>query len=652
MADSNLIDAPKAGDDQDLLGVSRYINALAHFLENAAMPTTIAIQGEWGSGKTSVINSLRYKLCDTLDAPEDNKPFHSIFLNMWEHCLLKEPADAVESIVRGLLDDVTLFLEKHNHQSPALSTIKKISQSTFFKAAMKGGRMASAIYGGSMVENAIDKLESAMSGEKDERPFKPEEFRKAVCSAVEECIRLDHEAGATSRRGFMVFVDDLDRINPEMAVQILEVIKNFFEVNKCIFVLAIDYNVVVKGLKAKLGNKDENDERAYRSFFDKIIQMPFTMPTEKYRVDRYVADALMRIGYCAQSDLDDLVFDDEGEENDRTFIQMITDITSNTTGTNPRSIKRLLNSLSLLQYMYVEDSAEDMQDDRPSGSLTNVQKVINYAMVCIQIAYPEIYRMLSREPVYRNWNSNTAEAFKLHNFPEYFEEWKKEHGLEGESAEKAPCYPAIIDCFCRQGTPWLQNRASSIQTVLYSLDRLCQLNKLKFEQEIPAILDMSAVTAVSSEEDKRVQVKHTVGDEKRIGFWDEFQNYAFRDEEFAGLFRRMKASKNNWLNYATGNAGCRFTVTNAMNKGRIAIDLTGNVPEIYELLESHKAEIEADSGLTLTWYPICETRKYYVISIEMTCDSKNPENWPEISRWVSTTMVKLRRAIAPYIDKK
>ena len=40
----------------------------------------------------------------------------------------------------------------------------------------------------------------------------------------------------------------------------------------CVFVLAIDYDVVVKGLESKFGKKTEENEREFRSFFDKIIQ--------------------------------------------------------------------------------------------------------------------------------------------------------------------------------------------------------------------------------------------------------------------------------------------------------------------------------------------------------------------------------------------
>lgn len=57
-----------------------------------------------------------------------------------------------------------------------------------------------------------------------------------------------------------------------------------FDVRHCVFVLAIDYDVVVKGLEKKFGQKTEGNDREFRSFFDKLIQVPFSMPLSAYEI--------------------------------------------------------------------------------------------------------------------------------------------------------------------------------------------------------------------------------------------------------------------------------------------------------------------------------------------------------------------------------
>lgn len=48
--------------DNDLFDVEKYINGLSSFIEKCETPMTIAIQGDWGSGKTSVMNMVKEKL--------------------------------------------------------------------------------------------------------------------------------------------------------------------------------------------------------------------------------------------------------------------------------------------------------------------------------------------------------------------------------------------------------------------------------------------------------------------------------------------------------------------------------------------------------------------------------------------------------------
>ena len=72
-----------------------------------------------------------------------------------------------------------------------------------------------------------------------------------------------------------MFVDDLDRVAPERAVEILEVLKIFLDIPGLVFMLACDYEVIVTGLAAKGGL---GEDASGRSFFDKIIQVPFQMP--------------------------------------------------------------------------------------------------------------------------------------------------------------------------------------------------------------------------------------------------------------------------------------------------------------------------------------------------------------------------------------
>ena len=63
-----------------------------------------------------------------------------------------------------------------------------------------------------------------------------------------------------------------------------------------LYEVTVDYDVVIKGLEPKFGKLTEKNEREFRSFFDKIIQMPFSMPVASYTVNVFLIDALLNIG--------------------------------------------------------------------------------------------------------------------------------------------------------------------------------------------------------------------------------------------------------------------------------------------------------------------------------------------------------------------
>ena len=58
----SITDKPIRKAGEDLLKVSRHSNALSDFILRSDTPITIGLQGEWGSGKTSLMYLLREEL--------------------------------------------------------------------------------------------------------------------------------------------------------------------------------------------------------------------------------------------------------------------------------------------------------------------------------------------------------------------------------------------------------------------------------------------------------------------------------------------------------------------------------------------------------------------------------------------------------------
>ena len=194
----------------------------------------------------------------------------------------------------------------------------------------------------------------------------------------------------------IIYVDDLDRIEPRNAVAILELLKNIFSVPRCVFILAIDYQVVVKGLEHKFGKQTAENEWEFRAFFDKIIQLPFMMPMGQYNIGKYVNALLVDIGFVKEPGLD--------EDDVRQIILQ-------TIGGNPRSIKRLVNSVSLIQIFVKNKENLDVTkntDGEEEKISEEDEKMLMFSLLCLQIAFPPIYSLLSQQPDFTSWNEKFA----------------------------------------------------------------------------------------------------------------------------------------------------------------------------------------------------------------------------------------------------
>lgn len=150
----------------------------------------------------------------------------------------------------------------------------------------------------------------------------------------------------------VIYIDDLDRLQPVKAIELLEIMKLFVDCVNCVFVMAIDTSVVFSGIREKYG-KDMSDAKA-QSFFDKMIQMPFRMPVAYYKLYHLTERLLSFLGDS------EIVTDPEEKKK---LLRLV----KTTADGNPRSLKRLVNSIMLLnkvaekKKLYTEDKLYEMQ---------------------------------------------------------------------------------------------------------------------------------------------------------------------------------------------------------------------------------------------------------------------------------------------------
>ena len=202
---------------------------------------TIGIQGSWGTGKTSLLNMIKREI----EEDENSNLYTQIYINAWEHSILSIPEESLFKIVNDILSQI----------APKDSKIKEASKKLLTQATRLG---VAATMG------------RAVSGIADEMLISADSTIRELKNQLSDVISKDK-----SYAKLIVYIDDLDRINPPDAVAILELLKNVFDLPQCIFVLAIDYDVVVKGLRSKYNEQSSDNEYEYRAFLIKSFNYHF-----------------------------------------------------------------------------------------------------------------------------------------------------------------------------------------------------------------------------------------------------------------------------------------------------------------------------------------------------------------------------------------
>ena len=471
---TSIIDTPLNGKTEpDLFDIKGYQDALVEFIKYAEAPLTIALQGEWGSGKTSLMNVLKTELT------QEGAQYYAIEVNTWHYSMLCTPDQAIVGILRSILEQMG---KKEQSKSNVFKAISG-KLATFAATASVNilGQLVAVPEVGSSI---LEAYKSCKNGSQDlaisdilPASSIVEELKSDIQKAIGEIFPVSSN-DQNGKKGFLFFIDDLDRIDPPVAVKILELLKNIFDLPRCIFVLAIDYDVVVKGLKPKFGELTPQNEREFRSFFDKIIQLPFSMPMSSYKIDKFLTEKLKAIGFLS-----------DAESNNAELTTTLSEFAHWSVGCNPRSLKRLTNTLSLIRL--ITEKTVLKRDDEDFNSY----KVLNFALVCIQNTYPAIYNALLIEPDFREWDNEIVQKFALPELPKDVQERLKDNEEFNEPWE------LILFRICNNDH-FLSQRALEISNMLNKIIKIIPEGK-NLGDCLSKVMRLSSVTNVQAAEQQK-----------------------------------------------------------------------------------------------------------------------------------------------------
>ncbi|MDI7386229.1 KAP family P-loop NTPase fold protein [Cronobacter dublinensis] len=263
----------KAEDDR--YGFSAIADGLARSIceldENIS--TVIGIEGKWGSGKTSLLNLLTARLRQMAPAATEIVPFSPWLISPDE-----SPVTSLLLTIAGRLAQYETAAQADiRNVTTVTGTLVNYAQQTSRRLAPVA-RLAGKL-GVPGFEIAADVMETL--GETD--------LQQRQKTAAELREELENKITALGI-SFIIVIDDLDRLEPAQAVEILRMVRSVADFSRFRYVMCYDREVLAHAVERGL---DVPDGRLY---LQKIIPLSFALPRpESFTLRRQFRESALLI---------------------------------------------------------------------------------------------------------------------------------------------------------------------------------------------------------------------------------------------------------------------------------------------------------------------------------------------------------------------
>ena len=321
---------------------------------DSGTPLAVLISGGWGTGKTSAMRWLEGLLAQwNQKAGANQVKVHPVWFYPWKY-------DSKEDVWRGLVSEVIIASIKVENVTwqRAKNAAKQFGlflgkgflhalASVKFKGKVSAGVV------GAEAEADLTCLKDILS--EYQEAAHPE---KAYLNEFEDSLEKWVTGTLGDNERIIVFIDDLDRCMPDIALQVLEALKLYLNIPKLIFVVGVDRNVIERlvvehytklGLVRRIEQNTfateqererreredaerKKDEAKARQYLSKMFQVEVELAPSEEQVRGFFEERLEDIPYWKEN------------LRDEAHRDLFRNVVLELAGRNPREVKRLLNS--------------------------------------------------------------------------------------------------------------------------------------------------------------------------------------------------------------------------------------------------------------------------------------------------------------------
>jgi len=296
--------------------------------KNSTPRFTVGIYGGWGTGKTTLMQMMQNEIDRNYS---DN--VQTVWFDAWRY--EREEYSAMVPLLRTIILSLNNAIKnsKDSEKINILNTIetqfRKIGGAVVRNTSPNVGINMGSVSGGANFDigKMIDDYKSDGSFLYGEKRI---HFHEHITDHLKEELHKIRNDKSKKYSDFkiIIFIDDLDRCTPDRALELLESIKTFFDIEGIIYVIGIDPSY------------GENSKIDGMHYLQKIVQLPFQMPLWNAPDLSNTIKKMMAGTGMPDSDIKEIL-----TETNTELIRIAAQ-------PNPRDIKRFINSIILSRYIY------------------------------------------------------------------------------------------------------------------------------------------------------------------------------------------------------------------------------------------------------------------------------------------------------------
>ena len=260
----NIIETKPYANDR--LGRKPFGDALVNLLTNAQGEFTLAIDGQWGDGKTTFAKMWREHL--------QRKGFRAIYFDAFSNDHGQDPFAPLSAV---LLDAIRPENDAANKE------IKEKYVSMGIKLLQIGGRIGiRAATGGLINENDLSEIQETLKGNDADKAISAisQKFAEYQISESElnefRSLLGELSTSIDSELPLVIILDELDRCRPTFALSLLEKVKHFFSVPGIVFVFVMNSEQICASIEHVYGSSIDA-----RQYLHKFFDVECTLPTKR-----------------------------------------------------------------------------------------------------------------------------------------------------------------------------------------------------------------------------------------------------------------------------------------------------------------------------------------------------------------------------------